>query len=239
MSGGLAGVIGVSAGADVYAPTLAYLISALTAVCAVYAGTWIETKGRVDDVVGAVGVHGVSGFLGIIWVGIFAAGYPTGVNNVDSSIGGQLLGVATFVPLGFLSGWVSAWVLKKLNLLRVPPEVEIAGLDTVEYSPGIYLPESAGARHAGRARRDPRSEADPLILEEARRAGDRAREVGGNASDHQQRARLHPPQGGPQRRRHRRFHPRDNYKDCTGFMTFGPGSTYGDGGVGGTAGTWS
>jgi hypothetical protein len=26
----------------------------------------------------------------------------------------------------------------------------------------------------------------------------------------------------------------DNYKDCTGFMTFGPGSTYGDGGVGAT-----
>ena len=58
----------------------------LTAVCAVYVGTWIETKMRVDDVVGAVGVHGVSGFLGIIWVGVFAAGYPTGVNNVDSSI---------------------------------------------------------------------------------------------------------------------------------------------------------
>jgi hypothetical protein len=24
----------------------------------------------------------------------------------------------------------------------------------------------------------------------------------------------------------------NNYKDCTGFMTFGPGSTYGDGGAG-------
>jgi hypothetical protein len=24
----------------------------------------------------------------------------------------------------------------------------------------------------------------------------------------------------------------DNYKDCAGFMTFGPGSTYGDGGTG-------
>jgi len=26
----------------------------------------------------------------------------------------------------------------------------------------------------------------------------------------------------------------DNYKDCAGFMTFGPGSTYGDGGAGAT-----
>jgi ammonium transporter, Amt family len=141
VSGGLAGVIGVSAGADIYAPVLGYLIAMVTGPLAYYAGTWIETKMRVDDVVGAVAVHGVSGFLGIIWVGVFAAGYPTGVNNIDSSIWGQLLGVATFLPLGFLTGWVSAWVLKKLNLLRVPPEVELAGLDTIEYAPDIYFPE--------------------------------------------------------------------------------------------------
>jgi ammonium transporter, Amt family len=141
VSGGLAGVIGVSAGADVYAPTLAYLLAMATAGIAVYVGTWIEEKMRVDDVVGAVAVHGFSGFMGVFWVGVFAAGYPTGVNNVDSSIWGQLLGIATFLPLGFLSGWASAFLLRKLNLLRVPPEVEIAGLDAAEYEPDIYLPE--------------------------------------------------------------------------------------------------
>jgi ammonium transporter, Amt family len=145
VSGGLAGVIGVSAGADVYAPTLGYLIAAVTAALAFYAGQWIEKKMRVDDVVGAVAVHGVAGFLGIIWVGIFAAGYPTGLNNVESSFGGQMLGLATFLPLGFLSGWVASFVLKKLNLLRVPPEVELDGLDTAEYEPGLYLPEHAKA----------------------------------------------------------------------------------------------
>jgi ammonia channel protein AmtB len=166
VSGGLAGVIGVSAGADVYAPTLAYLIAMGTAALAVYAGNWIETKGRVDDVVGAVAVHGVSGFLGVFWVGVFAAGYPTGINNVDSSVWGQLIGIATFVPLGFLTGWFASWVLRKLNLLRVPPEVEIAGLDTVEYVPDIYLPE-VGRRPAELIEPDgTHVEADPLILAE-------------------------------------------------------------------------
>jgi ammonia channel protein AmtB len=143
VSGGLAGVIAVSAGADVYAPTLAYLLSMGSAALTVYAGTFIERKMRVDDVVGAVAVHGVAGFLGMFWVGVFAAGYPTGVNNVDSSIGGQLIGMATFLPLGFLSGWVASFVLKKLNLLRVPPEVELAGLDVVEYGDEMYFPEVA------------------------------------------------------------------------------------------------
>jgi ammonium transporter, Amt family len=146
VSGGLAGVISVSAGADVYAPTLAYLIAIASAALAVYAGNWLEKRMRVDDVVGAVAVHGFSGFLGVLWVGVFAAGYPTGLNNVDSSLWGQLLGIATFLPLGFLSGYAASFVLRKLNLLRVPPEVELAGLDVVEYEQDLYLPEMAAVR---------------------------------------------------------------------------------------------
>ena len=143
VSGGLAGVISVSAGADVYAPTLGYLIAMASAAIAVYAGDFIERKMRVDDAVGAVAVHGCMGFLGMFWVGVFAAGYPTGVNNVDSSIGGQLIGMATFLPLGFLTGYYMSWVMKKLNILRVPPEVELMGLDNAEYVPNLYLPEVA------------------------------------------------------------------------------------------------
>jgi ammonia channel protein AmtB len=131
-------VIGVSAGADVYAPTLAYLVSILTAVLVVYAGSWIETRMRVDDAVGAVAVHGVAGFLGMLWVGVFAAGYPTGINNVESSIGGQLMGMMTFLPLGFLSGYIVSMILRRMNLLRVPPEVEVEGLDLVEYGTLVY-----------------------------------------------------------------------------------------------------
>ena len=143
VSGGLAGVISVSAGADVYAPSLAYLIAMASAYMVPFIGNFIEKKMRVDDVVGAVAVHGSMGFLALIWVGIFAAGYPTGVNNVESSIWGQLLGIATFLPLGFLSGYVASFVMKKLNILRVPPEVELMGLDVAEYEPDLYLPEVA------------------------------------------------------------------------------------------------
>jgi ammonia channel protein AmtB len=92
----------------------------------------------VDDAVGAVAVHGVCGFYGVFLVGIFAGGFPTGVNNIESSMGGQLMGMLAFFPLAFLPGFLAAWALKKLNLLRVPPEVEIEGLDLAEFQQDFF-----------------------------------------------------------------------------------------------------
>jgi ammonia channel protein AmtB len=138
LSGGLAGVISVSAGADVYHPSLAYLLSFSGGMAAVWVGNFIEKRLRIDDAVGAVAVHGFCGFYGIFLVGIFAGGYPTGVNNIDSSFGGQLIGILTFIPLGFLPGYAMSWILKKTNLLRVPPEVELEGLDLAEFQQDFY-----------------------------------------------------------------------------------------------------
>jgi ammonia channel protein AmtB len=138
MSGGLAGVIAVSAGADVYHPSLAYILAVSGGMLAVWSGTWIERKLRVDDAVGAVAVHGVCGFYGVFLVGIFAGGFPTGVNNIESSFGGQLMGMLAFFPLAFLPGYIVSWLLKKANLLRVPPEVELEGLDMAEFQQDFF-----------------------------------------------------------------------------------------------------
>ena len=138
LSGGLAGVISVSAGADVYHPSLAYLLAISGGMVAVWAGNYIEKKLRIDDAVGAVAVHGVCGFYGVFLVGIFAGGYPTGINQVESSFGGQLMGMLAFLPLAFLPGYVVSWILKKLNLLRVPAEVELEGLDLAEFGQDFF-----------------------------------------------------------------------------------------------------
>src|SRR5918999_1111463 len=138
LSGGLAGVISVSAGADVYHPSLAYILAFSGGLLVVWVGVWIERTLRVDDAVGAVAVHGFSGFYGLFLVGIFAGGYPTGVENVESSMGGQLVGILTFLPLGFLPGFFAAWLLKQFNLLRVPPEVELEGLDMAEVQQDFF-----------------------------------------------------------------------------------------------------
>jgi len=138
LSGGLAGVISVSAGADVYHPSLAYVLAISGGMVAVWSGGYIEKKLRVDDAVGAVAVHGVCGFYGVLLVGIFAGGYPTGVNQVETSFGGQLMAMLAFLPLAFLPGYAVSWILKKLNLLRVPPEVELEGLDLAEFGQDFF-----------------------------------------------------------------------------------------------------
>ena len=74
----------------------------------------------------------------MLFVGIFAAGYPTGLEGVESSLGGQMMGIMTFFPLGFLPGYFIAWGLRKMNMLRVPPEVELEGLDQAEFERDFY-----------------------------------------------------------------------------------------------------
>jgi ammonia channel protein AmtB len=159
------GVISVSAGADVYHPSLGYLLATTGGMLAVWVGNHIERKWRVDDAVGAVAVHGFCGFYGVFLVGIFAGGFPTGVNNVPSSFGGQLMGMLAFFPLAFLPGYICSWLLKKANLLRVPPEVELEGLDMAEFQQDFY-PEFERVPETVVLPSGEEVEAGPILLEE-------------------------------------------------------------------------
>jgi ammonia channel protein AmtB len=89
----------------------------------------------IDDAVGAVGVHGFCGLFGAIAVGIFAAGYPQGDAVPSINLMGQVIGaIICTLFLGFIPGYLSSLVLKKLGMLRVSREDEIAGLDLAEMS---------------------------------------------------------------------------------------------------------
>jgi hypothetical protein len=43
-----------------------------------------------------------------------------------------------FLPLAFLPGYVLSWILKRFDLLRVPPEVELEGLDLAEFQADFF-----------------------------------------------------------------------------------------------------
>ena len=138
LSGGLAGVISVSAGADIYHPSLAYLLSISGGMVAVYVGTWIERKLRIDDAVGAVAVHGFAGSTASSWSGSSRAVTRPARSTSNRRSAVSSSGSWPSCRSGSCPAPRGRWVLKKLNLLRVPPEVELEGLDMAEFQQDFF-----------------------------------------------------------------------------------------------------
>jgi ammonia channel protein AmtB len=116
------------------------LIGAIGVVIAYKMHFWVERKFKIDDAVGAVAVHGYAGVAGLIICGFVLNGYPSSGYSVGAmwdgstyaSINplGQFLGaIIMFGVLGMLPGYVLARILNAFGKLRIPREVEIAGLD--------------------------------------------------------------------------------------------------------------
>lgn len=143
MSGGLAGIISAAPGLELYYPPMAFLIAIFASSVAPLVDKFITNKFKLDDAVGAFAVHGVSGLIGIVALGIFAAGYPN-VNGPEISFMGQLSSAVVMAALGFIPGYAVSLVMSKMGLLRVPPKAEVAGLDLVEVPLKAY-PESVPA----------------------------------------------------------------------------------------------
>ena len=141
---GLAGIIGASAGNDLYHPIQAMFIAGGGAAVAYKMHYWVERRFKIDDAVGAIAVHGYAGFYGVVIAGFVLWGYPSSMNPEYAMITpwGQFIGaVIMFGLLGFLPGWVVAGILKAMGKLRIPAAIEIAGLDLAEYH-GRYLDEA-------------------------------------------------------------------------------------------------
>lgn len=134
-SAGLAGIIAASAGNDLYHP-IQSLIIAMVAVPIIFKlHYWVEKKFKIDDVVGAVAVHGYAGFYGVVVAGFVLWGYPSSPNADFATINplGQFLGaIIMFFVLGMIPGWICAKILNGMGILRIPRKVELAGLDVSE-----------------------------------------------------------------------------------------------------------
>jgi len=125
-------------------------------------------KLKIDDPVGAISVHGVNGFWGVIAVGLFSDGtYGAGWNGVGATtylgvagkgVTGLFYGdgkqlIAQFIEGGVglvwnvVVGGVLFYIIGKiLGSNRVPAEVEIAGLDVPEMGiPGYpeFIPQTS------------------------------------------------------------------------------------------------
>src|SRR5690606_13560601 len=155
LNGALAGLVAVTAPCAVITPTEAIIIGAIGAAV-MYGVVALLERLKIDDPVGAVGVHAGAGIWGTLAVGIFAnTDAVTGLlhGGGTAQLLTQIVGVATVGVYVVGSGVVLFGALKAINWLRVSAEAEHLGLDIHEHGMPAYPDALAGAiDHEGRQR---------------------------------------------------------------------------------------
>lgn len=142
MSGALAGIFGAAPGLDLYYPPLAFLLGMGGASAAVFGARMLERRFKIDDAVGAVGVHGFAGLFGVLAFGLFASGYPNIDGYPPTSFMGQLVGAVSMFAVGFIPGYLLSLLLKGAGILRIPESAELVGMDKAKVPATAYPEES-------------------------------------------------------------------------------------------------
>ena len=140
LNGSLAGLVAITAGCDTVTPVGAALIGVIAGFAVVFGIEFVDQKLKVDDPVGAVGVHGICGCLGTILTGLFAYydfgnGEKLGLfyGGGIHFLGLQILGVVVVIAWVAVTMTIIFNVLKHTIGLRASAVEEIEGLDIHEH----------------------------------------------------------------------------------------------------------
>lgn len=144
LNGSLAGLVGITAGCAVVNPFGAIAIGVISSTAMIYGSEFVEHKAKIDDPVGAFGVHGIAGAVGTVLLGVFATDGGLLYGGGWSLLGIQFIGVLA----------VAAWVVGSMTIvfklidltmgLRVTPEEEDAGMDVSEHGLASTYADFAG-----------------------------------------------------------------------------------------------
>jgi ammonium transporter, Amt family len=142
LNGALAGLVAITAGCDAVSPFGAFCIGIVAAFVIVFGIEFVDKILKVDDPVGAIGVHGLAGAAGTILTGVFAL--PGSQENPDlfglayggggAMVGIQALGVVAVAAWVAITMGIIFTIIKKTIGLRVSPAEEIAGMDITEHN---------------------------------------------------------------------------------------------------------
>lgn len=138
LNGTLAGLVAITAGCDTVSPLSSAIIGLIAGTAVLFGIEFIDKVCKIDDPVGAIGVHGLCGALGTLLVGLFSDGTGTATAGLFlgggwSLLGTQAIGVVSVMAWTAVTMTIVFFVIKKTNGLRVSPEVELAGLDVSEH----------------------------------------------------------------------------------------------------------
>ena len=138
LNGALAGLVGITAGADVISPMGSIIVGLLAGIVVVLSVEFIDKVLHIDDPVGAVSVHGVCGALGTLAVGLFHTEAGLFYGGGFAQLGAQFVGVAAAFVWVVITAGILFGVLKALGKLRVSETEELQGLDISEHGMESY-----------------------------------------------------------------------------------------------------
>jgi len=129
LNGFLAGLVGITAGADAISPAMSLVAGGVAGVLVVFSILFFD-KIKIDDPVGAISVHGVCGIWGTLAVAFF------GGANLTS----QIIGIVTVCTFAFVFSFALFYVIKLVIGVRVDEAEEAEGLDVAEHGVPAYNP---------------------------------------------------------------------------------------------------
>ena len=140
LNGSLAGLVAITAGCDMVTPMGSAIIGICAGFAVVFGIEFVDQKLKVDDPVGAVGVHCINGALGTILTGLFAYYNGTEAQPLGVFYGGgfhffgiQVLGVVAVIAWVAITMTIVFNIIKHTIGLRVSEAEEIMGLDKPEH----------------------------------------------------------------------------------------------------------
>lgn len=133
LNGALAGLVAITAGTDLVSPAGAAAIGLIAGILIVFGIEFIDKVLKIDDPVGAIGVHGLCGATGTILVGVFAVDGGLFYGGGFDMLGIQALGVFAVAAWVLTTMTIVFTIIKKVVGLRVPAEEELIGLDISEH----------------------------------------------------------------------------------------------------------
>jgi Amt family ammonium transporter len=157
LNGAVAALVAITAACAFVAPWAAILIGFVAGVIVVLGSLLVERIG-IDDPVGALAAHGMSGMWGTLALGFLTV--PKLAENLETGKGGlfygggfhqlgvQGLGLLAVGAFTFTASFLVLLLMKVTVGIRTEPEVENLGLDVSEHGmwgyPEFYIPVPGG-----------------------------------------------------------------------------------------------
>jgi Amt family ammonium transporter len=166
LNGAIAALVAITAACAFVAPWAAIVIGFVAGVIVVLGSLLVERAG-IDDPVGALAAHGMSGVWGTLALGFLTV--PELADRLDTGRGGllygggfhqlgiQVLGLVAVGAFTFTASFLVLGLMKVTVGIRTEPHVEGMGLDVSEHGmwgyPEFYIPVPGGygTEHHGHA----------------------------------------------------------------------------------------